>query len=135
MDPETLGPLLETHQLKLASGWFSGTLRSCSVEEVAKPAGNASYLQIPWSACAGLCRDQWKCSIPERVPVSQRPVMPDSEFPEYGRKLTEVADRMNYGVRMVYHHHMGTVIETEREVDLLMEHTGPSVELLIDTGI
>ena len=33
MDPETLGPLLETHQLKLASGWFSGTLRSCSVEE------------------------------------------------------------------------------------------------------
>ena len=62
-------------------------------------------------------------------------VMPDSEFPEYGRKLTEVADRMkDYGVRMVYHHHMGTVIETEREVDLLMEHTGPSVELLIDTG-
>ena len=29
---------------------------------------------------------------------------------------------------------MGTVIETEREVDLLMKHTGPSVELLIDTG-
>ena len=33
MDPETLGPLLKTHQLKLASGWFSGTLRSCTVEE------------------------------------------------------------------------------------------------------
>merc|ERR1711969_465818 len=29
---------------------------------------------------------------------------------------------------------MGTLIETEREIDLLMENTGPSVGLLIDTG-
>jgi inosose dehydratase len=35
---------------------------------------------------------------------------------------------------MSYHHHMGTVIETEREIDLLMENTGTSVGLLIDTG-
>ena len=50
-------------------------------------------------------------------------------------KLTEIADRMaDYGVPMVYHHHMGTVIETEREVDLLMANTGPNVNLLIDTG-
>ena len=64
-------------------------------------------------------------NLRKRYQFPQRPVMPDSEFPEYGRKLTEVADRMkDYGVRMVYHHHMGTVIETEREVDLLMEHTG-----------
>jgi inosose dehydratase len=35
---------------------------------------------------------------------------------------------------MAYHHHMGTVIETESEVDLLMASTGPAVGLLIDTG-
>ena len=71
----------------------------------------------------------------QNIPVSQKPVMPDAEFPEYGRKLTEVADRMaDFGVRMSYHHHMGTVIETEREIDLLMENTGTSVGLLIDTG-
>jgi len=29
---------------------------------------------------------------------------------------------------------MGTIIETEAEVDLLMAHTGPAVGLLIDTG-
>ena len=136
MDPETLGPLLETHQLKLASGWFSGTLRSCSVEEewqnlqaMLHTFKSLGALVLVYAETSGSVQ-----SLKE-VPVSQRPVMPDSEFPEYGRKLTEVADRMkDYGVRMVYHHHMGTVIETEREVDLLMEHTGPSVELLIDTG-
>ena len=136
MDPETLGPLLETHQLKLASGWFSGTLRSCSVEEewqnLQAMLHTFKSLGAPvlvYAETSGSVQSQ------KEVPVSKRPVMPDSEFPEYGRKLTEVADRMkDYGVRMVYHHHMGTVIETEREVDLLMEHTGPSVELLIDTG-
>ena len=35
---------------------------------------------------------------------------------------------------MTYHPHMGTVIETEEEVDLLMEHTGAAVGLLLDTG-
>ena len=33
MDPEKLGPLLKQFDLKLASGWFSGTLRECSVDE------------------------------------------------------------------------------------------------------
>ena len=35
---------------------------------------------------------------------------------------------------MTYHHHMGTVVETEREIDLLMRHTGQAVGLLLDTG-
>jgi len=37
-------------------------------------------------------------------------------------------------VRMAFHHHMGTVVETDHEVDLLMQHTGPSVGLLFDSG-
>ena len=33
-----------------------------------------------------------------------------------------------------FHHHMGTAIETEEELDLLMNHTGEAVYLLFDTG-
>ena len=40
----------------------------------------------------------------------------------------------DYGVPMTYHHHMGTIVETEREIDLLMRHTGTAVGLLLDTG-
>lgn len=136
MDPEVLGPMLKNHGLQLASGWFSGTLRQCSVEQEFENLQDMlqtfKALQAPvlvYAETSGSVQSQ------KDVPVSQRPVMPEFEFPEYGRKLTEVADRMaDYGVPMVYHHHMGTVIETEREVDLLMELTGPSVGLLIDTG-
>ena len=61
--------------------------------------------------------------------------MEPAQFSDYGRKLTEIADYLaERGVPMSYHHHMGTVIETEQEVDLLMANTGPAVGLLIDTG-
>jgi inosose dehydratase len=67
--------------------------------------------------------------------VSRRPRLPDSDFPAYGRKLTALAEWMaGEGVAMAYHHHMGTVVETQREVDLLMAHSGTAVGLLLDTG-
>ena len=136
LDAEILGPLLETHGLQLASGWFSGTLGECSVEQefenLRQMLTTFKALNAPvviYAETSGSVQSQ------QNIPVSQKPVMLDTEFPEYGRKLTEVADRMaDFGVRMSYHHHMGTVIETEREIDLLMENTGTSVGLLIDTG-
>ena len=136
LDAEILGPLLETHGLQLASCWFSGTLRECSVEQefenLRQMLTTFKALNAPvviYAETSGSVQSQ------QNISVSQKPVMPDTEFPEYGRKLTEVADRMaDFGVRMSYHHHMGTVIETEREIDLLMENTGTSVGLLIDTG-
>ena len=46
-----------------------------------------------------------------------------------------LAERMaEFGVGMAFHHHMGTIVETDEEVDLLMRHTGPAVGLLYDTG-
>jgi inosose dehydratase len=38
------------------------------------------------------------------------------------------------GIALVYHHHMGTVIESEAEIDRLMAVTGDKVGLLLDTG-
>ena len=40
----------------------------------------------------------------------------------------------DFGVRMAFHHHMGTIVETDEEVGLLMRHTGEAVGLLYDTG-
>ncbi len=49
--------------------------------------------------------------------------------------LTELAEWLRAeGCPLTFHHHMGTVVETEREVDLLMTRTGEAVGLLLDTG-
>jgi inosose dehydratase len=69
------------------------------------------------------------------VPVADRPRMPDEEFKSYGDRLTELAEWLQAeGCPMTFHHHMGTVVETEREIDLLMARTGDAVGLLFDTG-
>src|SRR5205085_2024528 len=38
------------------------------------------------------------------------------------------------GVRLAYHHHMGTVVQSEEDVDTLMDAAGEDVGLLLDTG-
>jgi inosose dehydratase len=69
------------------------------------------------------------------TPVAERPRMPEEEFKSYGDGLTELAEWLRAeGCPMTFHHHMGTVVETEREIDLLMARTGDAVGLLFDTG-
>ena len=38
------------------------------------------------------------------------------------------------GMPIAYHHHMAAAIETERELDLLMRHSGEGLPLLFDAG-
>jgi inosose dehydratase len=49
--------------------------------------------------------------------------------------VTELAERMAaFGVRMAFHHHMGTVVESTADIDRLMASTGEAAGLLFDTG-
>ena len=69
------------------------------------------------------------------APLSARPVMRADQWAEYGRRLTRLADAtLAEGLRLVYHHHMGTIVQTEAEIDALMASVGPSAHLLLDTG-
>jgi inosose dehydratase len=59
----------------------------------------------------------------------------DADWPAYGGKVTELAERMAaFGVRMAFHHHMGTVVESEADIDRLMSSTGEAAGLLFDSG-
>ena len=62
-------------------------------------------------------------------------MLSDDELSAYGRKLTAFADFCaEQGVPLSFHHHMGTAIESESDIDRLMAATGSSVGLLYDTG-
>jgi sugar phosphate isomerase/epimerase len=68
-------------------------------------------------------------------PLSQRPLLPASEWRAFGRRLTELASMTAArGVRLAYHHHMGTVVQSAADIEALMEASGPAVGLLLDTG-
>jgi inosose dehydratase len=44
----------------------------------------------------------------------------------FGRRMTDVADYVQArGMRFAYHHHLGTVVETPRDLEQFLRHTAP----------
>ncbi len=57
------------------------------------------------------------------APISTRPILSDDDWAPYGERLTRVGEHLAArGVAMAYHHHMGTMIETETEIDPAKAH-------------
>ena len=53
----------------------------------------------------------------------------------FGQKLEAFAAYLtSQGLTLVYHHHMGTIVESPEEIDALMAATGPHTHLLFDAG-
>ena len=57
------------------------------------------------------------------------------EAKKYYVKISEMGKFLeDEGMPLAYHHHMGTVIETEEDTIRLLENTDDSVKLTLDTG-
>jgi inosose dehydratase len=134
-DATVLGPILENFQLSLVSGWYSGRLLERSLEdEVKAMQPHLTLLKALGSTAMVFCEVSRCVHGDRQVPLSKRPKLADKEWARFSRDLDQVASYLaDQGVRMAYHHHMGTVIQGEAEVDRMMESTR-HVGLLLDTG-
>ncbi len=134
--PAELRAVLREHGLDLVSGWYgSHLLRQGAKEEIAAMQAHAGLLAA--LGCTALVFAEETGCVHGRlgVPLSSRPRLAEGDWPKFGEALSEVAQHLaGRGMRLVYHHHMGTVVETEAEIDRLMETTDPAVGLLLDTG-
>jgi sugar phosphate isomerase/epimerase len=62
-------------------------------------------------------------------------VLPARDWKDFGRKVTRVAAYLaDQGLRLSYHHHMGTIVQSEADIAAFMDNTGDIVGLLLDTG-
>ena len=135
-DAPSLKPVLEEHGLALVSGWFSGRLLEESLEgEKKRIRGQLDlFLEL---GCPVIVYAETTGTVQGRqdIPVADRPHLRFDDLRRYGENLTHLADWLrSEGCPMAFHHHMGTVIESEEDIDRLMEHTDVSVGLLFDTG-
>ena len=134
--PAELRAVLREHGLDLVSGWYgSHLLRQGAKEEIAAMQAHAELVAA--LGCTALVFAEETGCVHGRlgVPLSSRPRLAEGDWPKFGEALSEVAQHLaGRGMRLVYHHHMGTVVETEAEIDRLMETTDPAVSLLLDTG-
>jgi len=133
---DALGKILSKHKLALVSGWYSLHLHDRDADaEFAAMRPHFDLLQALGSnvmVCAEVTR---AVHGDMNVRLSRRPQFSASEFARFAERLSALAAGMRAeGMHLAYHHHMGTVIQTEEEVDALMATCSPDVRLLLDTG-
>ena len=131
-----LRPILVRHDLALISGWYSAHLcrRSVAEEQVAV-TDHLDLLVAMGCHVMVFAEGHGSTDSNPAAPLSARPVLADAEWPAFCEKLNEIARHLRrHGVRLAFHHHMGTVVQTEAEVDRLIANTNDDVGLLLDTG-
>jgi len=131
-----LGPILRNYDLELVSGWYDGRILEREMEaEFDAILPHLTLLRDLGArhvVYADTSRGRHGAILD---PISQRPKLEADEWPAYGRKITSLAERMaDFGVGLAFHHHMGTIVETDAEIGELMARTGEAVGLLYDTG-
>jgi myo-inosose-2 dehydratase len=132
-EANALRNVLSAHGLDLVSGWYSAELlRRTAAEEMERLRPHLDLLK---ALDASVLIFAETTGTDHTEPQSKRPTVKDGQWPEFGKRLTEIADRtLAEGVRLVFHHHMGTPVQSEADIDAMMAATGPSFHLLLDTG-
>jgi inosose dehydratase len=135
-DPEALRAKLEPNGLRFVSGWHSLNLLNHSVaEEKRAIQPHLDLLNAMGCLVCIVCETSNAIHGDDSKAVNERPRLPKDRWAKFGADVEAIAAHCaGQGITLVYHHHMGTIVESEDEIDLLMAHTGPRAHLLLDTG-
>lgn len=131
-----LGPIMKAHGLAVVSGWYSARLVERDAEtEIAAMRPHLELLKAMGCPVMVFAETTGSVAGDKGTPVANRPKLSEAQWPSFLQRLDAVAQHLQReGVRMAFHHHMGTVVETAAEVDRMMAGTSDAVGLLLDTG-
>ncbi|MBV9783922.1 MAG: myo-inosose-2 dehydratase [Acidisphaera sp.] len=135
-DPAALQAVLGRHGLRFVSGWYGAELRTRAVEqEIAAMRPHLDLLRACGCEVMVFAETSGTVQGQRSMPLMARPMMDEGEWPVFLERLGRLGEWMAaQGVRIAFHPHMGTVIETAAEIDRLLQGTPDSVGLLFDTG-
>ena len=117
---------MAAHNLAFISGWHSLNLLTQSVE--AEKAAIQPHLdRLKHNGCKVCIVCETSNSVQGLdVAVNTAPTLSPDAMATFGAKVEEIAAYCAaQGIALVYHHHMGTVVETPDEIDAFMAATGP----------
>jgi inosose dehydratase len=137
-DTEVLKRTLSLRGLEIASAWFSSFLTSKPFEVTAKSfVEHRNFLHEMGAKVIVVSEQGNSIQGQMETPLfANKPVNTEEEWKLLLEGLTRLGDlAAEKGMKIVYHHHMGTGVQTAIEIDRLMEGTDPEkVSLLYDTG-
>lgn len=135
-DPVRLRAILADYGLELVSGWYGTRLLERSlVDELAAIEAHRNLLVAMGSDVMIVAEVSGAVHCDRLAALASRPALHPAALTKLAKDLDVVGKHLaERGLTLVYHHHMGTVIETEAEIDRLLDAAGPHVKLLLDTG-
>lgn len=135
-EAQALKAALKPYNMACVSGWYSAELLRRDVDaEMRALRPHLDLLKAMGSSVLVFAETSNAIHSDIKKPLSQRPRMAAAEWKPFGTRITEIAKRIaDEGVRLVYHHHMGTIVESPEDIDAFMHATGDAAHLLLDTG-
>src|SRR5690606_18697714 len=122
-----LRQVLSAHDLALVSGWYSSSLLTRdATAELAALEPHLALLKALGAEVLVFAETTGAIHGERGRAISSRPRLSDDDWLRLGRRMTEVAEAVAArGLDLVYHHHMGTVVESVEDMHALMAASGP----------
>ena len=136
-EASVLSELLNTFNLKLASSWHSTYFVLNEQEyELKNVEEKVSFLKEANAEVINIAECSASVHSDINKSLASKPVLSDSDWELLIGSLNKAGEICNdYGIRLAYHHHMGTCIQTAEEIKRLLKFTDPNyVNLCVDTG-
>lgn len=136
-DATTLNKELKLRNLKIAGRWFSSFIIQDGIEAAAREFhAHCQFLQEVNASVAVVSEQTYSIQKLDKNIFTEKPAFSDEEWDLLCEGLNELGKiAARYHLKLVYHHHLGTGVQTIEEVDRLMDNTAPEhVHLLYDTG-
>ena len=135
-NPGIIKFLLIKYNIKLPGGWYGSKLRERNIdEEWMSMQEQIELLKILNSNVFIFADVSGSIQGDENTSLTKRPKLNKDEWNEYAHKISEISNRLDdVGLPMSYHAHMGTIIQTEEDVDKFVDLTNDKTFLLYDTG-
>jgi inosose dehydratase len=136
-DRTVLKKALSLRGLTICNRWFSSFLLTQPFEQAAREfEAQLDFLSFLGAKCIGASEQSFSVQGTDKAVFDEKPVLNDAQWTvlcDGLNKLGEAAAAR--GMKLTFHHHMGTVVQTEAEIDRLMAGTDPAlVHLLFDSG-
>lgn len=137
-DTTELKKALELRGIQICNQWFSSFLISRPFEETEREFQKATdFLKAMGAGVIGVSEQSYSIQGKLEQPVWEgKYVMNDNEWQLLAQGLNRLGKiAKDKGMTLTFHHHMGTVVQTEEEIDHFMEMVDPElVYLLFDSG-
>ncbi len=135
-DPEELHRFLDTRGVQICNAWFS-TLFTSEAPEVTFEAFKAhrDFLHAMGAKVIGCSEQGNSIQGTTKAVFDEKPVYTEEEWRKVAEGMNHLAELAEEkGMKVCFHHHMGTGVQTPEEIDRFMAETNDNVYLLFDSG-